>query len=94
MTRDDVFDALVQRVIEVYGDDQTEAAKRARFMVNSWTWVHDNSVDDRGHITVYDWLDSRVAWLLDYDEALRFGVPPQTEDAWRRALQPNYAVQF
>jgi hypothetical protein len=73
MTRDEVFDLLVQRVIEVFRDDKTAATERARAMVNSWTWVSENSDNGSGHLTIYDWLDGRIADLLDQDELLRMG---------------------
>ena len=85
MTRDDVFDALVQRLTEL-GEDKAAVTERARFMINNWTWTSDNSMDDRGHLTIYDWLDNRVAWLLDQDERLRYGHPAEDETTWRSKM--------
>ena len=42
-------------------------------MVNSWTCVSENSYNGCGHLTIYDWLDSQIADLLDQDELLRMG---------------------
>src|SRR5262249_54914027 len=64
MTRDDVFDALIHRLIEL-GEDKAAVAERARNMINGWSWFSENSDDGNGHLTCYDWLDSRIAWLLD-----------------------------
>jgi hypothetical protein len=53
MTRDHVFDALVQRLIEL-GEDKAAAVEHARGMVNGWEWFSENSDDGRGHLTCYD----------------------------------------
>ena len=85
MTRDHVFDALVQRLIEL-GEDKAAVAERARYMINGWSKFSDNSMDERGHLTCYDWMDSRIAWLLDQDENLHYGLPPEDESTWRSEM--------
>jgi len=85
MTRDHVFDALVQRLIELGGDKAT-VAERARGMADGWGWFSDNSMDERGHLTCYDWMDSRVAWLLDQDERLRYGLLPEEDATWQSEI--------
>jgi hypothetical protein len=85
MTRDHVFDALVQRLIE-FGEDKAAVAERARVMIKGWSWFSDNSMDERGHLTCYDWMDSRIAWLLDQDERLRYGLVPEDEATLRSEM--------
>jgi hypothetical protein len=92
MTGDHVFDALIQRLIE-FGEDKTLVAERVRSMIDGWTWFSDNSMDERGHLTCYDWMDSRIAWLLDQDERLRYGLPPEGEATWRsRMIRYGYEL--
>jgi hypothetical protein len=55
MTRQEVFDALVQRLIAT-GEDQATVAEPAQRMVDRWGKV---DVDMR------DWMDSEVVRLLD-----------------------------
>ena len=38
---------------------------RATFMMRSWDWITDNTVDDTGRITIYDSVDPNIAKLLD-----------------------------
>jgi hypothetical protein len=74
MTRADVFDALVRRLTELDADKNT-VVERAQTMVAGWEWFSDNSVDERGHETCRDWIDTEIVRLLDLDLRLRYGVP-------------------
>jgi hypothetical protein len=64
MTKQEVFDALVQRLL-ASGEDQSTVAERAQRMIDGWYYFSSNSVDDRGHETCRDWMDLEIVRLLD-----------------------------
>lgn len=74
-TRQAIFDAIVERVLELNMEtDQAAAAERATVMINNWEWTSENSDDGNGHLTIYDWLDPELARLLDDDERFRYSA--------------------
>jgi hypothetical protein len=76
--RKTIFDAIVARVLELGMEtDHERAATRAKNMIDNWTWTSDNSVDERGHMTIHDWIDPELGKLLDADEFLKFGIDPR-----------------
>jgi hypothetical protein len=74
--RQAVFDAIVSRVLALEMETTMEKAReRATVMINRWSNFSKDSMDDHGHLTVYDWLDPELCRLLDEDEGLRYGSP-------------------
>ena len=60
-----IRDALVQRMLALDWDESKTTAEHPDWMMRGWDHFSDNSMDERGHLTCYDWMDSRIAWLLD-----------------------------
>lgn len=75
MTKQEVFDALVDRLIAL-GEDRTTAAERARIMIINWFKFSENSMDDSGHETCRDWMDPEIVRLLDVSLRLKYRQPP------------------
>jgi hypothetical protein len=67
MTKQEVFDALVQQLL-ASGEDQSTVAERAQNMIDGWYYFSSNSVDERGHETCRDWMDPEIVRLLDEAE--------------------------
>jgi hypothetical protein len=75
MTKQEVFDALVQRLTALGNVDQATAPESAQVMINNWYKFSSNSVDERGNETCRDWLDPEIVRLLD--EALNIKYASQ-----------------
>jgi hypothetical protein len=69
---DPIRSALVQRMLALGWENAT--AERADKMMRGWDYFTDNSVDDRGHLTCYDWMDPGIVRLLDRALHLYYGV--------------------
>lgn len=61
----EIFKALVQRLIASGRDDAASAPTHAAIMIGGWDWFTDNGCDETGRPTWEQWMDPEVVRLLD-----------------------------